>query len=167
VSHLLQSAKKLRHNNFAPEQQRYGARFMKSRVSRMLSILLASSSAPLLGAEFGFVGHWTNGSSMECPFYFPEEPLIAWDQIGEPPVTVSEANAILREWVDSKYPGDESLIISYQLLNVRPWQQEYKWAYFIEYAVFKNRAPIIRSNEKELLAITMNRTVLTPQCAAP
>ena len=139
---------------------------MKVKFLILVFIPFFPSSENVLAAD-GQIGHWLDISSTKCPFYFDIEPLLEWDKIDPPPVTIQTANAIFRYWAETKFPEGRASILNYRLSSVLPLGHEWAmWVYFIEYIGTETIGPsAFRRDSAQGLAITMGGAIVEPACA--
>jgi hypothetical protein len=128
------------------------------------ALLLTESGSALSQPNIGYVTHWDDGSSMECPFPFEQEPLFEWNQADPPPVTIKTAAAIARIWGEQKNLTKVSAT-SFRLIGVRPVGHDYPMlVMFVKYSGFPPNTRIIRGDAYHWLAITPTGVVVEPNC---
>lgn len=127
-------------------------------------LLFLANIAHALGE--GALTHWPDGKSIYCPYFFPEDSYVAWDQESPIPLTVAEMRNIFESWVASRYPETHSVMGGYKFLVVQPIQRDPLWAYFIEYGVFDNNNPFLGGRDMKQVAIALNGTVVEQKCGA-
>lgn len=118
-------------------------------------------------AQEGTVTHWEDGTSMGCTYVFEQEPLLEWNQIDPPPVTVKTASAIVRYWGEQK--GLENVTVSsLRLIGVRPYSHDHPMlVWFINYIGSSAGQRISYMGESKWLAITPSGSIVEPDCDDP
>jgi len=116
----------------------------------------------------GYVANWDDGSPMKCAFYFDEEPLLEWNTVDPPPVTVQTANAIVRYWSEQNGFGSNPLVQNYRLILTRPVGHSHRsWVWFLEILTMQPGAAPIGNSAFRPIAITMQGKLVEPECNIP
>lgn len=147
----------------------YGSFAMNMRtVNILLTMLLMSGSGIALSQKNDSeVTHWEDGSSMECSFIFEQEPLLEWNQIDPPPITIETAAVTARIWGERKNLTNVAATV-FKLIGVHPWGHDYPMlVMFVKYFGFPSQTPIISGDDYHWLAITPTGIVVEPTCDDP
>lgn len=108
-----------------------------------------------------------DGQRLDCPFPYEIEQVPEWGSSeGPPPITIDDVNELFFAYIEDNYSGANSSILKYHLFV--PNTLNYPrigWVYLIEYIVFVN--PRVPTSDTKFLAVTLNGTILEPQCEAP
>ena len=144
---------------------------MEGMNSKLLILFFAlfSSFAYAATEEQPIIRVGPDGQSLECPFPYEVEQVVEWGSSqGPPPITINDVNELFSQYIEDNYSGANSFILEYHLFVPNTLNfPSLGWVYMIEFIVFEGRAPIARNSDAKMLAITMNGTILEPECGTP
>lgn len=125
----------------------------------------------IAGNAFGQVDHgavilWGDGSRMDCPFYFEQEPFYDWQPSTPPPITIQAAAAIAKATGEEKHVGN-IWVKGFRVIGVRPHEHDHPMlVMFVNYQVIPKAglSPVYEGDNQHWIAITPRGNVVEETC---